>query len=154
MTDFLPSIAELFRECFEGVAPGKDYTWFVQGKEGIFDALASVSAVQASQRPTPSCASIAAHAYHIRFALRSGNSQIRGFEVEGTWESSWEKQSVTDAEWSELASDIREEYDFFLGLLRSQPEIPGGDAVIGTLAQLPHMAYHLGAIRQLMKLVE
>ena len=150
-TDFLPAIVELLKECFEGMPEGRNYTWFVQGKEGLFNAFDSVTAEQASQKPNPDCPSIAAHTYHIRFALRGANCDIRGEKSEGTWESSWDKQSVSDKEWRDLVASVREEYQFFLGTLSNNPEIPEGDAVIGSLAMLPHMAYHLGAIRQLMK---
>jgi hypothetical protein len=89
----------LLRECFEGRAEGNDYTWFVEGKEGIFDALESTSAESASRKPTVACASIAAHVYHVRYALRGCNAYIGGPPVEGDWESSWAKQVVDDAEW-------------------------------------------------------
>jgi hypothetical protein len=150
-TDFLPAIVELLKECFEGMPEGQNYTWFVQGKEGLFDAFESIDAARASIKPNPDCPSIAAHTYHIRFALRGANGDIRGEENEGTWESSWDKQSVTEEEWRDLIASVREEYAFFLGIMSNGPEILEGDAVIGSLAMLPHMAYHLGAIRQLMK---
>ena len=141
----------LFRECFEGRADGNDYTWFVEGKEGIFEALESTSAERASRKPTPNCASIAAHVYHIRYALRGCNAYIGGPAVEGDWESSWAKQVVDDAEWQGLKADVRYEYEFFLRWLEPNTEWSDSGVVLGVLAQLPHMAYHLGAIRQLMK---
>jgi hypothetical protein len=41
--NFLPAIIQLLHETFEGKPEGQDYTWFVEGREGIFDALDSVS---------------------------------------------------------------------------------------------------------------
>jgi hypothetical protein len=150
-TDFLPAIVELLKECFEGMPEGRNYTWFVQGKEGLFDAFDSIDAERASRKPNPDCPSIAAHTYHIRFALRGANCDIRGEENEGTWESSWDNQTVTREEWRDLVSSVRDEYAFLLGIMSNRPESPEGDGVIGSLAMLPHMAYHLGAIRQLMR---
>src|SRR5690242_18818634 len=112
MADFRPSFSILFREAFEGVPKGADGTWFVQGKEGLFDALASVSADRASKKPNPDCPSIAAHAYHVLFALRNCNSTFGRPKPEGTWESSWAKQSATSEEWAALAEQIREEYAY------------------------------------------
>lgn len=44
---FRSSLLLLLRECFEGIPEGAESTWFVQGKEGIFDALNSLSAEEA-----------------------------------------------------------------------------------------------------------
>ena len=150
--DLKPAVLTLFKECFQGVEPGMDYTWFVQGKEGIFDALDSVTAERASHRPSSNCATIAAHAFHMRYALHGANAQLGGPPQVGDWESSWDKQTVTAPEWDALRQDIRREYQFFFDAVESA-EIPSAEAGIGFVAQLPHMAFHLGAIRQIMKIV-
>lgn len=150
--NFRDAAALLFRECFEGVPAGKDYTWFVQGKEGILDALESTSASRASIKPSEHCASIAAHAYHILFALRGAGESIGMPGPEGTWESSWDKQTATPEEWEELINEIRSTYTQLLKWFESNEEWSDPEAVVGSLALLPHMAFHLGAIRQLMKL--
>lgn len=150
--DFRPAYLILFRECFEGIVEGADGTWFVQGKEGLFDAFATVDARQASKKPSPDCNSIAAHTFHILFALQGGNSYAGRPEPEGTWESSWAKQTVTDSEWSELAGRIKDEYDWHMHWVMTNEDWGDPEMTTGVMAQLPHMAYHLGAIRQLMKI--
>ncbi len=151
--DLIPHVLFLFRECFEGRPEGQKYTWFVEGKEGIFDALESCGAESASIKLKPECASIAAHTFHIRYALRGANAYLGGPEQEGDWESSWAKQSVSEEEWNELKKDVRYQYEFFLNYFEQNPHIEEPDHAIGFLAQLPHMAFHLGAIRQLLRLV-
>lgn len=151
--DFLGTILYLLRECFEGRPEGQDYTWFVEGKEGIFDALEVTSAEKASIKPSPTCASIAAHTYHIRYALRGANAYLGGPEQEGDWESSWTKQTVTQEEWDELKKDVRYQYDFFVNYFKGEPDFSDEGNLVGFTAQLPHMAFHLGAIRQIMKIV-
>jgi hypothetical protein len=151
--DYLPAILLLFRECFEGRAEGNDYTWFVEGREGIFDALESTGAETASIKPSPSCASIAAHTFHIRYALRGANAYLGGPPQEGDWESSWAKQTVNEEEWVELKKDVKYQYDFFLNYFQGELDFPDQEAVVGFVAQLPHMAFHLGAIRQIMKVL-
>ena len=84
-SQFQAGLVTLLKEAFTGIAPGQDGTWIVQGKEGIFDAVASVTAEQASVKPNPSCPSIAAHAFHILFSLRNGNSNIGRPSPEGAW---------------------------------------------------------------------
>jgi len=145
----------LLREAFEGREPDKDYTWFVERKEGIMDALATVDAQRASKKPSESCASIAAHAYHILFALQSANSYLGREKPLGNWESSWLKQTATPDEWSAVSTKIWEEYVFFRDWFAAKQDWTEADPEtwIGALAQLPHMAFHLGAIRQIMKIV-
>jgi hypothetical protein len=152
--DIRPAFLILFRECFEGIPKGQQYTWFVEGKEGIFDALQSTTAERASVKPSAECSSIAGHAYHILYALQLGNSYIGGPKIEGTWESSWAKQEVTDEEWAQLAIDISAAYDFYVNWFETSfPDREVAPKMFaGPLGILPHMAYHLGAIRQLMKL--
>ena len=112
--DFKPALIVLFRECFEGIPEGASGTWFVQRKEGIFDALESISAVQASVTPKDGLSSIAGHVNHVLFALKLGNAHIGGTKPEGTWETSWDVQSVDETEWSNMKATIMREYDFFM----------------------------------------
>lgn len=151
--DLVPAVLLLFRECFEGRPPGNEYTWFVEGEEGIFDALESTGAETASIKPSLECASFAAHTFHIRYALRGANAYLGGPPQEGDWESSWAKQTVNEEEWAELKRDVRYQYDFFLNYFASPPQFPDEESITGFVAQLPHMAFHLGAIRQIMKVV-
>lgn len=147
------AIMLLFRECFEGRPEGQQYTWFVEGREGIFDALESTGADVASVKPSLECSSIAAHAFHIRYTLRGANAYLGGPPQEGDWESSWAKQEVDEEEWTELKRDIRYQYEFFVDACEKAGEFDDPDTAIGFAAQLPHMAFHLGAIRQIMKVV-
>jgi len=138
----------LLREAFEGVAEGNGYTWFVQGKEGILDALTTIDAAQASFKPGGQAASIAGHAYHMLYLLRGANMCQGHPAPEGTWESSWEKQSVTPEEWATLGTRIREVYKSYLHWFAANTDWTYPDAELNTLAPLPHVAYHLGAMRQ------
>ena len=141
----------LLRELFEGKPEGQPFTWVVEGHEGIFDALDTVSAERASIKPSAESSSIAGHAYHVLFLMRFGNSAIGGPAVEGNWETSWEKQQATDEEWAQLRSDVRFNFEFFLSWLSEHPDWTSGPMLQGMLSALPHLGYHLGAIRQPMK---
>lgn len=144
---------ELYRECFEGRPEGQNYTWFVERKEGIFDALASADAGRASAKPSDGCATIAAHAYHVLYALRLSNSEYGRPKPEGTWEDSWSKQTVTEEEWTELIGAIHDEYLFLLIWFENVDEWENEESVMEALSPLPHMAFHLGAMRQILKIV-
>lgn len=150
--DLFPALLVLFKETFEGIPPGETGTWFVQGKEGIFDALQNTSAEQASRKPSSGSNSIAAHVNHIRYALQLANSEnAGGTKPEGDWESSWDVQQMNETEWAQADQDVRREYEIFMKWLRINPDWHDEETNIYSLSLLPHMAYHLGAIRQLMK---
>jgi len=150
---FRDAAVQLFREAFEGMPANQNYTWFVEGKEGIFDAFSSVSAEVASRKPSASCATIAAHAYHILFLLRCANMCLGRPAPEGTWESSSDKQAVTEAEWTELVARIHEEYELYVGWFSQNEDWTHEAGVTPVLAPLPHAAFHLGAIRQILRVV-
>ena len=143
--------AVLLREAFEGRAEGETGTWFVEGREGIFDALDSADAGRASTPPGPGSATLAAHAFHLRHLLRGANVYAGGDPPEGDWESSWKVQRVTDAEWRTLRAEIAAEYERLLPFVRTGP-LEGPGATTGTLAVVVHVAYHLGAMRALLRL--
>lgn len=150
---FHESATYLFRECFEGREPGNNYTWFVEGLEGIFYTLDQVDAARASTKPTERCNSIVGHAYHMLFAMRGANAQCGGKAPEGTWEDSWKKQEANEDEWAQLKADLRAEYDSFIRWYAANEDWSPEHLVMGSLALLPHMAFHLGAINQLVRIV-
>lgn len=150
---FQVAAAMLLREAFEGMPAGQNYTWFVQGKEGLFDALSAVTAEEASRKPAAECASIAAHAYHILYILRCANAQAGGPEPEGSWEDTWKVQTASDSEWAGLIERIRGEYHRYVPWLESNSDWQGEHAFVEGLVPLPHIAFHLGAIRQLLKVI-
>lgn len=153
-SDLRPAFVTLFRECFEGIRAGASGTWFVEKHEGILDALRTVSAERASYRIDPDSPTLAAHAYHMLYALRGLTSFLGRPEPEGSWEDSWSKQSATEEEWAELGKAIEAEYRVFLNWLDGDPDWGDEpDNRTGGLAILPHMAYHLGAMRALMRLI-
>lgn len=151
-TDFRSALVVLLRECFEGIPRGHKYTWFVEENEGIFDALASVDARRASTKPSPDCATFAAHAYHLRYILVAANSQFGGPKPVGSWNDSWKKQSVDEDDWAALIADIRSEYDRLLPRF-SGMEPKKNSEYLGATALVPHCAFHLGAMRQIMRIV-
>jgi hypothetical protein len=64
------------------------------------------------------------------------------------WSTSWKKTTVSDAEWQTRRDELRAEANRWLTALgrpREMQEIEL-NGVIGSIA---HLAYHLGAIRQI-----
>jgi len=148
------ALAELFRETFQGVAPGNSGTWFVQGKEAIFNSIGSLSSEEASRRVVGQPYSIGAHTVHLLYYLEHFNGHLRGENPKADWEGSWKRQEFSHVEWEEVARELQLAYaftfDFYSG--ETMPEDQG--QIIATIANIAHAAYHLGAIRALMPIVQ
>lgn len=144
----------LFREAFEGRAEGSDYTWFVEGREAILPSLDAVDAMVASHAPGHGIVSLAAHAYHLRYILHWLNVPEGDPHPEGDWESTWAKGTVSDEEWVALRSEIRDRYRRALKWLSSNEDWSVENGSLMFLSPLPHVAYHLGAMRAILKLVQ
>jgi hypothetical protein len=116
--------------------------------------LAALSAAQASARPIPTRASPAALANHIRYHLDLLNRAIGGENAFATadWPGSWRVQIDSEDEWQTLLSELRARADRWLAALEVDREWDS-ISLTGTLASVAHMAYHLGALRQVVALV-
>ncbi len=145
--------AELFREAFEGRREEAKGTWFVQDREALLPTLDAVDAMVASHSVGSGLPSLAAHAYHLRYILHWMNTPEGDARPEGDWGSTWKKEVVTDAEWDALRGEIRERYGRAVEWMRQDKDLSVEDAPVGFLAPLPHVAYHLGAMRVLLKLL-
>jgi hypothetical protein len=147
----LAQVTELLRETFEGGLPGQGTVYLDHGS-GIRNTLSALTAEQASRR-LEGHPSIAAHARHMNFHLRATSEWIEGDQSQRDWPGSFEPQTVSADEWSKIQRDLgesRAELVRVLGSLTPERFVEAG-AGIGALL---HLAYHLGAVRQLMHRVE
>ena len=143
----LEQVVELLRETFEGALPGQG-TQYLDHSSGIRATLSGLTAEQASRR-FDGHPSIASHARHMNFHLRVTAEWIQGDHSRRDWAASFEPQTVTGDEWAVLQKDLevsRAEVIRTLEGLSPEQFIEEG-AGLGSVA---HLAYHLGAIRQLM----
>lgn len=147
---FQSALVQLFRETFEGKIKGKDSTWFVDGNNGILQTINGLTAEEASRKPKEGMSSVAAHTFHMRFALHWDEED----DEEGDWESTWLQQEVTEEDWTILKQELEYRYERFLSWIESNNDWSFENAHVSVLAQLPHLAYHLGAIQQLSRLVQ
>jgi hypothetical protein len=93
---------------------------------------------------------IASHCEHLRFYIMALHEFMLGATDKIDWKKSWFAQEVTPAEWNILRENLRRVYTTIAEYLQSL-EKWGDDEVGDSMAILVHTAYHLGAIRQLMK---
>jgi hypothetical protein len=154
-TAVLNSVVELLTEAYEG-SQNSSSTWFIDNEpdSGILGLIANVSAEEAStsvdgSRETGS--TIVSHTEHLRWSLGMMNAAMRG-EPLGEWKESWRLVTANNDEWESLRISVRAELDTLRRALKSQTELPE-EYINGTLALLPHAAYHLGTIRQMIERV-
>jgi hypothetical protein len=154
-TAVLRSVVDLLREAYEG-PPDASATWFVDNEPdaGLFGAIAGLSAQEASTSMDSSQASgstIASHVEHLRWSLAMMNAAIRG-EPLGDWKESWQLVQADEGGWDRLRSSLRGEYETLQVALRGQVALPE-EYLPGVLSLLPHAAFHLGIIRQMIERV-
>ncbi len=142
------TLTVLFSELVNG-AP-KDGAYILNaGDEGLLRSLDKLSA-QAASALTATGSSIAAHVDHLRYGLSLMNRWSTGDNPFGTadWSTSWKKTTVSDEEWQTRRAELRSETARWLEALGSPREVQAIElnGIVGTIA---HLAYHLGAIRQI-----
>ena len=86
----------------------------------------------------------------MRFYLVALEGFVTGAHTRVDWTESWRTTTVTVAEWDTLRSDLRKTYEHTVELIRSF-ERWNEDELGDVLAMLIHSAYHLGAMRQLVR---
>lgn len=146
--DFSRSLVTLFSELVSG-APGHAYV-LNGGDEGLLDALDRLTAEEASRNVSEG-ATVAAHVAHLRYGLSLVNEwATRGGTPFATadWTRAWRVDRVTDAEWDELRRGLRAEADLWLEQL-GEPRQVSDVELNGMVASVVHVAYHLGALRQI-----
>lgn len=146
--DIAGTLGTLLSELIDGASKEGGFI-LNAGDEGMLRSLEKLSAAEASAR-TLTGSSIAAHVDHVRYGLSLMNRWSQGENPFGTanWQESWSKTTVSDQEWRARISELRLEATRWLGAVRTprnvnQVELNG---IVGSIA---HLAYHLGAIRQM-----
>jgi hypothetical protein len=148
--DFLKDVLFVLRETFEGSPEGEGSAYLDRGI-GVFPTIDNLSAAQVSAQVNG--ISIAAHTEHFKFYLDRLCEFIKGKNEPVNWEQSWLIDEVNDAEWAALRGAVRKSYENVL-LTFAEVERWNGDNIGDSVAIIAHTAYHLGAIRQLMKAVK
>jgi hypothetical protein len=149
----IQSIITLFSEAYAGPADPRA-TWFIDNEpdSGILGIIKDVSSTEASlssNQNNPGT-TIAANVEHLRWSLANANRTLEGGEYQAKWSESWNTLAVDDSQWQQLKEQLRKEYEGLIENLNKQTKIEG-DYLTGVMALIPHAAYHLGNIRQLIE---
>lgn len=96
-------------------------------------------------------ATVAAHAQHVRYGLSLMNRWAREGGnpfADATWDAAWKTSHVDAAQWQEIRAGLRRECEGWLDVLRAPREASNVE-LMGMIGSIAHLAYHLGAIRQI-----
>jgi hypothetical protein len=142
------TLATLFSELVNGASADGAYI-LNAGDQGLLRSLDTLSASAASTL-TPTGSSIAAHVDHLRYGLSLMNRWSAGENPFGDadWSMSWKKTTVSDSEWRTRREELRTEATRWLDALRKPREVQPME-LNGIVGSVAHLAYHLGAIRQI-----
>lgn len=147
----LPSaLADLFRELVDGAPPGGGAYMLNSGDAGLLRSLDALTAAQASSSVHEG-ASIAAHVTHVTYGLALMNQWAREGGnpfANAKWDEAWTVRAVTDAEWQMIRDALSHEVVPWCETLGSSRETSPVE-LRGMISSIGHVAYHLGAIRQI-----
>ncbi len=150
------AVLTLLQEAYVG-PENPEMPWFADNapETGVLGTLDAVSFEQAGTPLGSDGTTVAAHTAHLRFALSLANRAFRGENPypDADWEGSWATRSVTQTEWDQLRSDLRDEYTRLREALSGEVPWDAPMVLPGTLGQIAHGAWHLGAIRTLLEML-
>jgi len=146
--DLADTLTTLFRELIGGAATTGAYI-LNRGDAGLLRSLDKLTAHDASAS-TAGGATIAAHVDHVRYGLSLMNRWSAGENPfdDADWSASWRITSVNDEQWRGLRAQLAEETRRWRAVLESPRDV-NAQELAGVLGSIAHLAYHLGAIRQI-----
>ncbi|MBN8628510.1 MAG: hypothetical protein J0M17_23775 [Planctomycetes bacterium] len=127
------------------------------GEPGLIATLKGLTAAQASQQPGAGRKPIVSHANHVLYGYELINRAVAGDAkafTEADWTVAWKLEHVTDAEWSTLLERLETQGRKILALAETIPSGIDEIMLTGLFGSAAHNAYHLGAIRQILRDLE
>jgi hypothetical protein len=150
--DSARTLGHLFSELVDGVTAETGGFMLNTGDIGLLRSLEKLSPEDAS-RSTNGGATIAAHAQHVRYGLSLMNqwgSEGGNPFANAKWDEAWKISRVGAAQWTQIQNGLRDEAHRWLQVLKAPREVHGVEFT-GMVSSIAHLAYHLGAIRQIDK---
>ena len=147
---FTKQLFEFLDETFEHV-----HGLFLDKGASLLETLDTISTEEASRPISDNGPSIAGIVEHVRFFNQVCDDSMRLHEVGPVnWQASWHVQEVTPEEWEDLKQQLRIAYQRVLTLMKGFETWNGEDEISDSMSILVHTAYHLGAIRQALRVIK
>ncbi len=146
------ALRTLFAELTDGAHERGGAYILNTGDVGLLKSLEKLSARDASHAVDDG-ATIAAHTQHLRYGL----SLMNRWTIEGgnpfadaKWDEAWTLTAVNDAEWRDIQRGLEEEVRRWAEQLAAPRDVTQTE-LNGMVGSVAHLAYHLGAIRQIAR---
>ena len=150
-TDVSPTLALLFSELVKGAAPSGAFI-LNSGDLGLLRSLDKISAADAS-RSVNGGATIAAHVQHLRHGLSLMNRWAADGGnpfADAKWDEAWKISDVDATAWDAIRNGLRDETARWSEVLETPRDVEDVE-LSGMIGSIAHLAYHVGAIRQINK---
>ncbi len=153
---FVDAFLVVLKEAFAGGDAGAGTSFLDDtkadgsGNHGLFAVLASLNAAQASDL-TVLGSSIVSHTAHTAFHIEATLRFASGDRSPNDWQASFEPRVVSDADWLVQQQRLQDAYSSIVALAHNTA-IWDEHSAVGMMATLAHVSYHLGAVRQILKL--
>ena len=149
-TDLSTPLATLFSELADGTEGDGSAFVLNSGDIGLLRSIDQLSAARASASVNDG-ATIAAHALHLAYGLSLMNRWAREGGnpfADARWDDAWTTSRVDDGEWAGIRRDLAAEAHAWSVALGEDREVSTTE-MSGLIGSIAHLAYHLGAIRQI-----
>lgn len=147
-SDMAGSINTLLNELVRGTPPKGGYV-LNRDDVGLLTSLERLSAVEASEI-IDGGSSIAAHVDHVAYGISLMNRWASGENPwrDADWTASWKRHTVTQESWATLRVQLERELRRWSDAITEPREVNERE-LTGMISSVAHLAYHLGAIRQM-----
>ena len=145
-------VAALFADLVDGTTSLGGPFILNTGDDGLLRSLDNLGPDEAS-RSVSGGATIAAHAQHVRFGLSLMNQWAAQGDnpfADPKWDEAWTTGEVDAIRWHEIRTGLQREAQRWLEVLNSPREVSEFE-LGGMIGSVAHVAYHLGAIRQIAR---
>ncbi len=144
-------VADLIEE-LAGLQPA-EVAFVTDGREaGWLPTLRRLTADQAARPPAAGRPSVLAHSTHMRYHLANYLAHEQGERPVPDWAQSWLVPNIAESGWPAYVEGLRQEIDDLLAVLRAPAPWPE-PRLSAAILLVTHLAYHLGALRQVVALV-
>ncbi len=145
---FHETLSVLLGELTDGASPSAGYV-LNPADPGLLASLDRLSSAEASGSVAGG-ATIAAHVAHVTFGISLMNQWAAGASPfdSADWLAAWQTTAVDDAGWARLRQNLRDELERWKPVVRTPRQLDTEER-LGMAASVVHLAYHLGAIRQI-----
>lgn len=151
-TNLTSPLATLLAELVDGSSPKGGYM-LNRDDVGLLRSIDRLSAAEASTIVNGG-SSIAAHVDHLTYGISLMNRWAAGENPwkDADWSASWRRTSVTDETWEKSRRALADEAHKWLATIKLPRELEEAD-LTGMIGSIAHLAYHMGAIRQMNRSV-